>query len=696
MRMVAVLVVFANHLWGWPRGGFVGVDVFFVISGFLITGNLLRTAETQGNIDFGRFYLNRIRRIVPAASVVLLFTYLAYIVLFLPFRAHEVGIDALYAFGFIANWHFLLQGTDYFNASADSVSPIQHYWSLSIEEQFYFVWPAIIFIIGIVVAHNTIRRNSRSMIAGATMVTIVVASFGWAVYESFTAPTWAYFNTFSRVWELGVGAILATATGVLAQLPTSLRPFLSWAGLGLIFTALFTISDQSAGFPAPWALLPVLGAALVIGSGVGTEPRYQIFLRNPISTYIGDISYSLYLTHWPIIVILSAILEPGVALQIMILTLSFGLSIASYHFVENPMRRAGLDEMRRVLHEVRRRRYRARQSSQIAAMGALALVSVCGITYVSRPGIFEQATPLPMVSVANEDNSKPATGTEAGPLTASLHIEIVKALKSTEWPALTPSMESVITGPQVAEDLLECGSIAFPDPAKCTWGAKSAKTKIVLVGNSIGMTYSGPLREIALHSDSALSVHTEAMAGCNFVEEDITNSDQSLVDACPVRKQHAIDVINTIKPDIVIISNSYGAKRVVGANDDLTNVEWVKSMRRIVDKFMMNTKKVVFLSPPPGDVDISNCYGKRANKPPSCIGQVDGVWTSMAMAEKDLAKSLNGVWIDSRPWFCSGGRICPSFVGNTPTKRDEAHMSPAYGERIYPVIGEALKAAGLF
>src|SRR5690349_10420661 len=140
LRMVAVVTVFAFHLCGWPRGGFIGVDVFFVISGFLITGNLLKMADRRGNVSFFQFYCNRIRRIVPADTVVLVCTYLASLVVFLPFRANQVGVDALFAFIFMSNWWFAAQQTDYF-AAGDAVSPIQHYWSLSIEEQFYFVWP---------------------------------------------------------------------------------------------------------------------------------------------------------------------------------------------------------------------------------------------------------------------------------------------------------------------------------------------------------------------------------------------------------------------------------------------------------------------------------------------------------------------------------------------------------------------------
>jgi peptidoglycan/LPS O-acetylase OafA/YrhL len=282
LRMVAVITVLANHLWGWPHGGFVGVDVFFVISGFLITGNLLRGAERTGNVSFKSFYWSRIRRIVPAATVVLIVTFVASTLVFLPFRAEQVGIDALVAFVFMSNWWFAANQTDYF-AGGDAVSPVQHFWSLSVEEQFYFVWPALIFLIGLVVAKKAWTHDRRMRLAGAVMGATVAASLGWALYETATAPTWAYFNTFSRVWELGAGALLATAVGALARIPLKARPWLSWAGLSTITASVFFIDEQSVGFPAPWAMLPVAGAAMVIAAGVKGEPARQWLLRNPVS-----------------------------------------------------------------------------------------------------------------------------------------------------------------------------------------------------------------------------------------------------------------------------------------------------------------------------------------------------------------------------------------------------------------------------
>jgi peptidoglycan/LPS O-acetylase OafA/YrhL len=693
LRMVAVLTVFANHLWNWPGGGFVGVDVFFVISGFLITGNLLRSAERTGTVSFKKFYWNRVRRIVPAATVVLLLTYAASVWVFLPFRSHQVGVDALFAFFFWANWRFAVEGTDYFAAS-DSVSPLQHFWSLSIEEQFYFVWPAIIFVVSLIVLRRAWTHEHRMRFTGGVMTVIVVASLGWALYETATSPTWAYFNTFARVWELGVGALLATAVGLLARIPGSIKPFLSWTGIALIVASLFLLADTSVGFPAPWALLPVSGTAIVIAAGVGGEPKYQGLLRNPVSVYIGNVSYSLYLVHWPVIVILGAMMDSGANFYITVVALAFGLSIASYHFVENPLRHAGFETIREAAHEIRRRRYRPERVSGYAALGALSLLMVGLISYADRR--FVPSAPPPTIAVAASTADPSTSGPQVGPLATALQGEIVDALKATEWPKLDPSMESVISKPPVDPETQNCGGELFPDAQACTWGSPSARVRVVVVGDSVGAGYAGPLRDIALNSGGQIQVHTEAMFGCTFANDLIESRDESLVDACVGRKEHAVDVINTTKPDVVVISNSYGPKRIVGEDRYLTTDEWSESLRQIVEKFKGNTGKLVFLAPPPADKQISDCYGRRGSQPADCISGVTQQWLTEALPEQNLAAALGGTWIDSRPWFCSGGRLCPSFVGSTPTKVDSVHMTPSYGQKIFPVMGESFREAGVF
>lgn len=241
LRMVAVLLVVADHLFGWPRGGFIGVDVFFVISGFLITGLLLREYDRTGHISFSGFYRRRIRRIVPIATLVLVIVCIAGISIFTAARAKSIGIDAVWAFFFASNWRFAIEGTDYFNAAA-AISPIQHYWSLSVEEQFYFVWPAIMLAIGVLMTRRALPGSTERIAAAVVMGIIVAASFGWAVYDTRTTQTWAFFSTFTRVWELGVGALLAIGAGLLAKIPRAASPFVALAGIAIIAVGAFVLS----------------------------------------------------------------------------------------------------------------------------------------------------------------------------------------------------------------------------------------------------------------------------------------------------------------------------------------------------------------------------------------------------------------------------------------------------------------------
>lgn len=691
--MVAVVTVFANHLFNWPRGGFVGVDVFFVISGFLITGNLLRKAESSGNVSFREFYWNRLRRIVPAATVVLILTYLASLLVFLPFKSHQVGVDALWAFGFLANWHFAAEGTDYFNAG-DAVSPLQHYWSLSIEEQFYFVWPAVIFVVGVMVLRKAWTHARRMQIAGCAMAVIVTASFGWAVDETVAAPASAYFNTFARVWELGVGALLATAAGLLARIPLTMKPILSWAGLLAIGASLYLIQDGSAGFPAPWALLPVVGAGLVLAAGVDGEPAWQSFLRNPVSTFIGDISYSLYLVHWPVIVLLGSVIDQDTYYRVAVVALSFGLAIASYYLVEKPLRRVDRAKVRNAAKRIRRGKYHPQQSSQYGAAAATLLLTAAMCILVIKPTVNHDDV-LTDGEIAPSAVAAAAAELKLGPAGSALQAQIAEALTAASWPELHPSIEDVIGGPNVPPDIAACSGLDQID-GSCTWGSSSAKTRIVLVGDSIAMTYVGPLKEIALNSGGAVQVHTEAMYGCEFVDDVLYIGDDKAMAACPAKKQHAIDYINATKPDVVIISNTYLEKRVNGADRKMTPADWTSSTNRIVAKIRASVNKIALLAAPPADVgvNIRDCYGKRSSTPSGCVNRVTRIWRLRASAEQDLAKSLGGIWIDSRPWFCMQDR-CPSFADSTPTRWDDQHMSDVYGVRLAPVIGEALKRAGV-
>jgi peptidoglycan/LPS O-acetylase OafA/YrhL len=284
LRAVAVLLVVLDHA-GVPflRGGYVGVDVFFVLSGYLITGLLLRQARRGGRIRLSEFYVRRARRILPAAVLTLVVTDLVAHQLLNLVRARQAVSDSVWAAFFMANVHFAQEGSDYFS-QLQPPSPVQHYWTLAVEEQFYLVWPVV--LAGVLTVPCLRRRLLWIVLAAAA------ASLAWSIHSTATDATYAYYSTATRAWELAVGAALAIAA-------PRLRGAAAWLGLACICTAAVAFSS-STPFPGYAALLPTVGAALVIAASNGSASR--LLSRAPLR-YVGDRSYAFYLWHWPVLVI---------------------------------------------------------------------------------------------------------------------------------------------------------------------------------------------------------------------------------------------------------------------------------------------------------------------------------------------------------------------------------------------------------
>ena len=339
LRALAVVAVVLCHAIGWPSGGFAGVDVFFVISGFLITGLLLREVDRTGRISLLAFAARRIRRILPASLVVLV---VVVVVAFLAFnrpRAEQTLGDAVAAALLVSNWRFAADGTDYFHTT-DAVSPLQHFWSLSVEEQFYLVWPLLLVALLLI---PLARRGATSvrLVVGLTAVVIGAASSAWALVDTPNESTVAYFSTTTRLWELAVGAVLAALSPLLVRMPGMIRLPLAWLGLAGILWS-FVVIQADSPFPAPWAALPVAATALVIASGVGGDPRARhLFpLTNPVGVFVGDMSYSIYLWHFPVIVFAAVLLPAGAPATGIVLGAIAVLSLASYLIVEQPLHRS--------------------------------------------------------------------------------------------------------------------------------------------------------------------------------------------------------------------------------------------------------------------------------------------------------------------------------------------------------------------
>jgi peptidoglycan/LPS O-acetylase OafA/YrhL len=335
LRAIAILLVVLYHA-NVPgiRGGYVGVDVFFVISGYLITGQLVRELGATGRISLTGFYLKRIRRLLPSAIIVIIATLLVARIVAPPLFTISLSVDAIFAALYVLNYRLAAEGVNYQNAGA-APSAFQHFWSLGVEEQFYICWPLLILLVAILT-----RRWWRDLLPVLFLCIIGVSLFISQHLLATDSPM-SYFSVESRAWEFGIGAMLALASGPLSRVRPKIRSALSFAGLGVIVgTGVFY--DASTQFPGVNALAPALGSAFVIAAGCGSRLDTEVILDNRVMQYLGKISYQWYLWHWPVL-ILAPYIWPHATFtwgaDLGLVVLSLGLAAITYYVLDAPLRR---------------------------------------------------------------------------------------------------------------------------------------------------------------------------------------------------------------------------------------------------------------------------------------------------------------------------------------------------------------------
>ncbi|MGV8881637.1 MAG: acyltransferase family protein [Rhodoglobus sp.] len=674
LRAIAVVLVILDHLVllqklpGHPEGGFIGVDVFFVISGFLITGHLIREIATSGRVSFKDFYLRRARRILPMALLVIAVTIGASYLVFWPWLASQYSVDGLWSALFVSNIAFAIRGVDYF--STDQTSVFQHYWSLSVEEQFYLVWPIVIALTGLIAFR---RAKPMRWLLGAAIV-VGAASFVWATIDTSASPAAAYFSTFARGFEFAIGGILAILAPSLSRIPDRLRPWLSAVGVVGILASIYII-DPKDGFPGPMGLLPTVAAGLFIAAGTGANRQIQIWpLRARAVTYVGNISYSLYLWHWPIILILTALVPREIVVVPAAIGLTVGLSVLSYHFVEQPILRSSwLLPKTKPTRALPRRVIR--NVSVMSAGVLVAAILVAGGDATVRALTSDSSEPSTAVALSMQAEQPEA----ARALVDELQDGISAGLVRDSWYGLEPDVSEIATyGGALAT---ECWTEADEDPRTCLRGDPSAPNTVVVLGDSIAMNAAFAV-DAFVEENPDWNLQVFAKLGCSAQRVPALTPGGAPYTKCDEFRDWSIEQIRKINPDAIWLTSALPRTIPGVAASDITDV-WSDGLRETLTA--LKEFNVYVVMPPPAGEDLSFC-SRPYNTPRDCGSRIDPRWLEIRDSSDAVSTESGALLVDTSMWFCDPTGSCPAVIGDYIVRRDERHLTYAFGASLSPLV----------
>jgi len=691
LRAVAVLLVAVGHagIWGF-HGGFVGVDVFFVLSGFFITGLLVADADRNGLVSFRDFYVRRAKRILPAAALTLLVTdLLAYKFLNLV-RAKVVMKDSLWAALFGANFRFAREGTNYF-AQGQLPSPVQHYWSLAVEEQFYLVWPAVISIALFTAASVLHRRRRRwhrhrvNEFAQVRLATacgaIFAASLVWSIHETRVAQTSAYFSPFTRAWELALGALVAIGSPFLTRASQGLRVAAGWVGLAAIAVSTLTYSAATV-FPGYAALLPTLGAVLVICAGLGTSPTSQrsasAALAVPAMRYIGDRSYSFYLLHWPALILVAQHEghRQSAVVNLALLAVAFGVSVVTYKWIENPLRR---------------RPWTPTQAGILAyvCVGAAFAVAAFLIGSINSKEKELAAASEVFRPTATQLTSSDSFAAELKALSTSASDVALPIVKSSVSNAAQPIN---LTGLEPSPTSAPNDNFAFPPHCAaydgesrseiCRLGDSASRRTLVVFGDSHAEEWMPAL--IALGRRENWAIIPVVKVACAPLDWERHGGTRDCQNWFAWAKRTAAN----LHPTVLLISGHYSAE---GVNGETQAAQGIASVAAAVKT--TSHKAVAMIDTPIQKKQPADCLLRHGATHGTCALTLDDTSTSADASAYDVLTNTPGLAvIDPRPWLCYQG-VCPIVIGKTIAYSDAGHLTTTYVSELAPLFRLAFDSA---
>ncbi|MFP5346438.1 MAG: acyltransferase family protein [Actinomycetes bacterium] len=714
LRAVAIVAVVLFHA-GVPGvdGGFVGVDVFFVVSGFLITGLLWRELERSGRVSFVAFYARRARRLLPAASVVLVATLAAAVVVLSPLQARDAARDALAAALYVANYRFAVQGTDYL-APDSAESPLQHYWSLGVEEQFYLLWPALL-----LVASTLLLRPRRPSRRAATTALAAVAggSFAACLYLTGASQSWAFFSLPTRAWELAAGGLVALAAPLLGRLPVALAAGLGWAGAGVVVASVVATSTATP-FPGTAALGPVLGTAAVLVAGCRSEAAElgpARVLRLPPFQVLGNWSYSWYLWHWPVLVLAPVAVGAPLPLpaRLGLAALTALLAGATVRLVENPIRFAPA--------------VRARASRGLALGAALTItgaavsvtvaqalpspeghgsvVTAADLSAAARAG----ATPESRGSAPRADArlvpagqpptaaaaSEPTPPAPAAPAPAApgpdavVAAAVATSLQRADVPAnLQPPLAQAAADKAAPfTDGCHLGWTASV-PRSCVFGVPSSPVTVMLVGDSHATQWEPALDAASKQQGWRLLSVTKSTCPPALLPlwSPVLHHPYR---ECDAWQQQVLGLVRAEHPALVVLGSArhYGPEY----RFQMYGPQWLAGLGQMVQEVSAAGARVVVLGPTPHPSgNVPDCLASHVDDVAACtLFRAASVNAAGIAAESATVVAAGGVYLDVTPWFCAGPS-CAVVVDNMLVYRDDNHLSTTYPTWLAPLVAADL------
>jgi peptidoglycan/LPS O-acetylase OafA/YrhL len=677
-----VLAVVLFHA-GAPgiSGGFVGVDVFFVLSGFLITGLLFREVTNTGNVRLSRFYGARARRLLPAGCTVLVVTAIASAMLLPPLQVRDVLGDGIASALYVGNYRFAVHGTDYLAADTPP-SPFQHYWSLGVEEQFYLLWPALIIGTAWLIRRRAQRtgRQARPSVTPYLLVLALVAagSFALSLAWTRTLPPWAFFSLPTRAWELAAGGLVALSARGWRRMPPLLAAVAGAAGLTLIIVACTQLGGKTP-YPGTAALLPVLGTALVMGAGCAApDVGVGRWLSVPPMRAIGRLSYSWYLWHWPVLLLAPPLLGHalGLAGRLTAAAVSLGLAVLTLGLIENPGRFAAP------------LRQSAARSLALGGAATAVAVSVGLVLLVLRPIPVGHGT----AAAATVTAPGPPAASAMDPydsavqqLTAQVHAAVAASAGLQDVPSnLSPSLaDAPADKPLVflngcVRSWREVGQ------DECASGDTASSMTIALVGDSHAAMWSPAFKQLAEQRHWRLE--TLGKVTCPLQDLPITSPYlRREYTECEQWRGEILARLQAEHPRLIVLSMS----RRYGADFGFTSYDpaWVASLTRLVGQLRNTGAAVLIFGPiPDPHSTVPTCLSDHLDDATACSPQRSVAVNDRGIAAEATATAAGGgQYADITELFCTTDR-CPVIVGNNLVYRDDNHVTTEYAQALSPVV----------